>query len=76
MEKRSGVPKCLLFPHLIPKTEFHGDAQSFVYKSRKCLVSKEDEITKQLTNFLLQSSSIFFKLQVNDGERENTVSKF
>ena len=76
MEKRSGVPKCLLFPHLIPKTEFHGDAQSFVYKSRKCLVSKKEEITKQLTNFLLQSSSIFFKLQVNDGKRENMVSKF
>ena len=45
MEKRSGVAKCLLFPHLIPKTEFHGDAQSFVHKSRKCLVSKEEEIT-------------------------------
>ena len=45
VEKRGGVAKCLLFPHLIPKTEFHGDAQSFVHKSRKCLVSKEEEIT-------------------------------
>ena len=60
VEKRGGVAKCLLFPHLIRETEFH--AQSFVYKSRKCLVSKEEEITQQLTNFLLQCSSIFFQV--------------
>ena len=75
VEKSGGVAKCLLFPHLIPKTEFH--AQSFVYKSRKCLACFKRRGNYLATyQFLIAMQFHFFKLQVNDGKRENIVSRF